>query len=200
MSHDNTEMEGRATARMMTDTEPITQDAFTAPPVSPAAAPAVPAVVVGQHVWYTPDTVHQFDKDHREQFVFAFYHAQDSSHPKVRYKKGERVANFGVLGMKNWRRGKNGLIKTGGGHLIQPGDPLAPWPAVVREIFADGTVALDIAHPISGSLVSGHAIFTGDVGLTLHYPKPGITAGLRYDAAGAPHTWRLLTDAAPKGA
>lgn len=137
-----------------------------------------PTVSVGQEVLYSPHACHQFDKDHRGRHVFHFVHEHDAPNNVVAYKKGDVVQDHAQLGL--WQKKENGCIHTAGGHVIRPHKARSSWKAVVREVFADGTVALDIAHPCGG--------------ITLHYPDHGASEGLPYDPDGAEHTWHLSSD------
>lgn len=151
---------------------------------------------VGTKVWYCPDTCHKLDKDHQNKPVFAFEFVSTSPNAKMPYRQGEAVdfdhPNLGSGYI--FASGTPGVYRTGAGHLIRPTKHLAAWPAIVREVFADGTVALDIAHPSGGSLVHGHAIFDKGCFVTLHYPAVGAKTGLRYSKTFEPHTWHLLED------
>lgn len=157
-----------------------------------------PKVSAGDKVWYVPDLCHQLDTDHQGNMLFKFRHASDGRAGKHGFLKGQPVANFGVLGRGRLRKhgSGSGLYRTGGGHLVEVDGPGQPWPAIVREVFADGSVALDIAHPYGGSLLVGHDAFQKGTFITLHYPLPGAQTGLPYSQTGAPHSWHLLADGA----
>lgn len=137
-----------------------------------------PEVKVGDKVLYVPDSCFQFQKDHRGEFLFEFVHLEDgpARGGVPSGLKGKVVANHKTLGQWQTKR-PDGAIVTMGGHVIKPTRPLFHWEAVVREIFPDGTVALDIPHPRGCE--------------TFHCPSPGATTGLRYSTTDEPHTWHL---------
>lgn len=153
-----------------------------------------PPVAVGDKVWYTAHTDHHLDKNHKGEPVFLYEHATNSQNPRNPYRKGDRVVNLGLLGTGGWTRLPDGSYQTPSGAIVKLAGPGEAWPAIVREVFADGTVALDIAHPIGASLEVGHRAFEQGTFVTLHYPSPGATTGLRYSAKGEPHTWHLPAD------
>lgn len=157
-------------------------------------AKTTPTVAVGDKVWYVPSLIHQLDTDQRGERVFRYVFSGNSRNKKIFYRDGSLVENFGILGNR-WTRIGDGEYKTIGGHVLKLVGPGKPWPALVREVFPDGTVALDVAHPQGGSITKGHSIFQTGSFITLHYPQHGSTGGLPYDAAGTkPHSWHLFTD------
>jgi hypothetical protein len=134
-----------------------------------------PEVKVGDTVLFVPGADHRFDKDRKSEQLFHFEHTHDAPNSSHSYKKGDRVQNHGTLGA--WQQKQGDSIRTQGGHTIRPTKPRMPWNATVREVLADGTLALDIAHPR---------------GYTLHYPRHDILlGGVRHSATGEPHTWHL---------
>lgn len=144
----------------------------------------MPEVKVGDEVLYVPDSCHQLTKDRLGNYVFEFVHEQNAPNSAHSYQKGDVVQNHGELGLLQSREG--GVLQTMGGHRIRPTRPLYSWKAVVREVFADGTVALDVQHP------RGY--------VTYHYPSHGATSGLRYSPTLDPHTWHLPADEAKASA
>lgn len=186
-------------------------------PENPAAAStSSPTVEAGQYVYYVPHLCYALDCDNKNEllFVFAFERSYKGKHAS--YQAGEAATNLGQLGKGRWRRTDNGGYVTGGGHRLKLVGPGQPWPAVVRAVFANATVALDIAHPDTGALQHGFAGFAGRPGKVIHTPHVGWTeklllsstgtvldpqngkqiTGLAYDGTGkTPHSWHLLADA-----
>lgn len=174
-------------------------------PAQAAAPPAtVPAVAqsqvkVGDKVWYVPSWDHELDEDHEGNKAFVFEFAHSRSTPQLSYQQGQRVENFGILGRGRWRRDQHGHYVTPAGVVLRVVGPGKSWPALVRQVFADGTVALDIAHPFGASLQDGHGAFSRGRAWTLHYPHPrfsGNGGGVSYDKTGTElHSYHLLADA-----
>ncbi len=120
----------------------------------------LPALRVGQRVLYVPHIDHHLDADFRGEALFAFHFAQESP---GRHRAGDRVPlkQHGAL-----KREGDHLV-TGSGHRVQPGKPLAPWPATVRKLNADGSAELDIRHPFGA--------------YTMHVPDSAAVLDHEYD-------------------
>lgn len=139
------------------------------------------AVKVGDAVLYIPDfQAHGLDMDHQRDHCFHFVHAADKpSHGK---KQGDPADPRKCGKLKSW---KDGVLLTEAGFAIRPTTPKRFWPAVVAEVFPDGTARIDVPHPCGC--------------YTLHYRVPH-DGGTATDATTAqeksltvykPHTFHL---------
>lgn len=154
-------------------------------------------VMVGDRVWFVPGPEHWAAKTQDGKHCFRFVH-DDTVHPSPQYRghrKGDEVADLTEHGMIAGHRG--GKIITHGGREMRVGGAAIFWPARVVAVNADGSVDLDVAHPIGWRHKDAAAVDFENTCVLHHIPLRSThpqAPGVKYDKAKGPHTYHLVGD------
>lgn len=157
-----------------------------------------PGYKVGDRALFSPGPEHFAASTAQGDPAFSWLYTGEKGGSKRSpgHGKGDKV-NLETAG--KFKRRPDGQLVTGQGHPVELGPPLFYWPAWIVAILPDGSVALDVIHPISLRSPDHAGSATLEKAFVIHH-VPDLTRspgakGVPYDPKGkGPHSFHLAGD------